>query len=238
MKAFLKLFVACVIALAMVSWERFGTQSHVSLLALGSGDSELSSRTPTGLASLFADGVADPTRLPQATGQEPPATVPNVAGNSYYLDPTSGVKVWRATSASYPCAANNGGSFHDYGDVLQISGDLGGNKHTLLIRTCGGYKLVDFERGQGFSNWRSLASDSYPAHDLSFTFSYKKDTPHIAYVTTAGGRLVRYNTRTNKAEPIGNFPKPWTGESWLQNDKNDRWFVATTATNGACVAFN
>src|SRR5262245_32201199 len=238
MKVSLILSSVCVIALATFSHWRFGAQAHVSLIALAAGDSVSQSRTSTGFTLQIAGGVADPTRLPQATGQEPPATVPNVAGNSYYLDPTSGVKVWRATSASYPCAANNGGSFHDYGDVLQISGDLGGNKHTLLIRTCGGYKLVDFERGQGFSNWRSLASDSYPAHDLSFTFSYKKDTPHIAYVTTAGGRLVRYNTRTNKAEPIGNFPKPWTGESWLQNDKNDRWFVATTATNGACVAFN
>src|SRR5215831_3071824 len=238
MKAFLILFGACIIALAMVSWERFGTQAQVSLRALAAGDSELPSRTPTGLPSLIADGVADPTKLPKATGQAPPGAVPNVAGNSYYLDPTSGVKVWRATSPSYPCAANNGGSFHDYGDVVQISGDLGGNRHTLLIRTCGEYKLVDFERGQGFSNWRSLASDSYPAHDLSFTFSYKKDAPHIAYVTTGGGRLARYNTLTNIAEPIGNFPKSWTGESWLQNDKYDRWFAATTAGNGGCVAFN
>src|SRR5262245_40965414 len=238
MKAFLKLFGSCAIALAMFSWERFGTQAHVSLLALASGDSELPPQTPTVLASLIADGVADPTRLPKATGQAPPGAVPNVAGNSYYLDPTSGVKVWRATSASYPCADNNGVSSHDYGDVLQISGDLGGNKHTLLIRTCGEYKLVDFVRGQGFSNWRSLAPDSYPAHDLSFTFSYKKDTPHIAYVTTDSGKLARYNTLTNTAEPIGNIPKSWAGVSWLQNDKYDRWFVANTAGNKGCVAFN
>src|SRR4030095_14541086 len=238
MKAFSILFVVCIIALAMVSWEGFGTQAHVSLLALAAGNSGLTSRTPTGLASQIAGGVADPTRLPRATGQAPPGAIPNAAGNSYYLDPTSGVKVWRATSASYPCAANNGGSFHDYGDVVQISGAIGGNRHTLLIRTCGGYKLVDFIRGQGFSNWRNLASDSYPAHDLAFTFSYKIDTPHIAYVTTGSGRLVRYNTLTNIAETIGNFPKSWTGESWLQNDKNDRWFVATAATNGACFAFN
>ena len=97
MKAFLILFGACIIALAMVSRERFGTQAQVSLRALAAGDSELPSRTPTGLPSQIADGVADPTKLPKATGQAPPGAVPNVAGNSYYLDPTSGVKVWRAT---------------------------------------------------------------------------------------------------------------------------------------------
>src|SRR5262245_19817363 len=197
MKAFSIFFGVCIVALAIVSLERFVTQAHVSLPALTAGASASEPRTPTGLPSQTAGGVTDPTKLPKATGQTPPGAVPNVNANSYYLDPTSGVKVWRATSASYPCAANNGGSFHDYGDVLQISGDLGGNKHTLLIRTCGEYKLVDFERGQGFSNWRSLALDSYPAHDLAFTFSYQKATPHIAYVTTGRGRLVRYNTRTN-----------------------------------------
>src|SRR5262245_14632587 len=107
MKAFLNLFGACIIALAMISWERIGTQAHVSLLALAAGDSELPSRILTGLPSLIAGGIADPTKLPKAIGQAPPGAVPNVAGNSYYLDPTSGVKVWRATSASYPCAANN-----------------------------------------------------------------------------------------------------------------------------------
>src|SRR5262245_30587166 len=87
---------------------------------------------------------ADPTLLPKAVGQGPVGPNPNIAGNTFYNDPTSGVRVWRATSVSYPCANNTGGSMHDYGDVLQISGDLGGNKHTLYFHTCGEYKLVDF----------------------------------------------------------------------------------------------
>jgi hypothetical protein len=189
-------------------------------------------------AQVSGTGVADPTLLPKAIGQTPPSVIPNISANTYYNDPTSAVKVWRATSATYPCANNNGDNAHDYGDVLQISGDLGGNKHTLFFRTCGEYKLVDFVRGQGFSNWRSLASGAYPAHDLSFTFSYKKDTPHIAYVTTGSGQLIRYNTLTNKIENTGLFPKSWAGNGWLQNDKNDVWFVGNTAGNAACVAFN
>ena len=193
---------------------------------------------PAPVATSSLTGTADPTLLPKATGQIPPSAVPNIEAGTYYNDPTSGVKVWRATSVRYPCSNNINGSFHDYGDVLQISGDLGDNKHTLYLHTCGEYKLVDFVRGQGFSNWRSLASDAQPAHDLSFTFSYNSATPYIAYVTTNIGQLVRYNTITNKTEIAGLFPKTWTGTSWLQNDKNDAWFVANTENNAACVAFN
>src|SRR5262245_29974107 len=108
MKVSLILSSLCIIALATFSHWRFGTLAHVSLIALAAGDSVSQSRTSTGLTLQIAGGGADPTMLPKATGQAPPDAVPNVNANSYYLDPTSGVKVWRATSASYPCGANNG----------------------------------------------------------------------------------------------------------------------------------
>ena len=76
----------------------------------------------------------------------------------------------------------------------------------------------------GLSNWRRPAAG--PSGDLAFTFSNNPATPQIAYVYT-GSQLVRLNTATNQVQNTGNFPKSGGG-GWLQQDKNDAWFVYTS----------
>ena len=174
----------------------------------------------------------DPTLLPVAARQLPDvvaytalqvATQP--AGFSYN-DPVSGVKVWKVTSGSTP--APNSGAGHDYADgANQVSRGWGANNntHTLLIRGDGmAYYLVDFTRGAGFANYRALPSAGQPAIDLGFTFSSVAGQERIAYVLN-GGQLKRFNTATMQVENTGNFPLTATLFGWLQQDKNDEWFV-------------
>jgi hypothetical protein len=183
-------------------------------------------------------GKADPTLLPPAAGQSIPNTTPAVAGGESYLDPVSGVRVWRATSENYPCAGNTGFRYHDYGDTNQISHEWGDGYQTILIRTCGEYHLVDFKRGVGFTNWRKFAPGAQPDSDLSFIFSSNPATPRIAYVIN-NGSLIRYNTATNQVENTGNFPKTaWGARAWLQGDINDIWFVANSASQTSSMAWN
>ena len=187
-----------------------------------------------------AQTKADPTLLPKATGQVWTSSTPgaNTAGGNYYVDPTSSMRVWRATSPTYPCASNTGESHHDYGDVTQISREWGSGFHTLLIQTCGSYRLVDFKRGVGFSNWRTFTSGGGPSSDLHFTFSNNPATPQIAY-SLNNSNLVRYNTATNQVENTGNYPKSnWTSGPWLQNDVNDEWFVAINSSKTTATAWN
>ncbi len=181
---------------------------------------------------------ADPTLLPVATGQSAPLKTPVVEGGKSYLDPVSGVKVWRATSQSYPCANNNGVRHHDYGDSNQISHEWGNGFQTLFLRTCDEYHLVDFKRGVGFSNWRKFSAGAHPDSDLSFVFSNNPDTPRIAY-SIHNGALVRYNTGANQVENTGNYPKTnWGARGWLQNDITDTWFVANNKSQTSCKAWN
>jgi len=192
------------------------------------------------LAACFRleSGKADPTLLPIAAGQSTPIKTPAAAGGESYLDPVSGVRVWRATSENYPCVGNTGLRIHDYGDTNQISHEWGDGYQSILIRTCGEYHLVDFKRGVGFRNWRKFAPGSHPDSDLSFVFSNNPATPRIAY-SISGGVLIRYNTATDRAENTGNFPKNgWNARGWLQNDINDTWFIANSASQNSCKAWN
>jgi len=183
---------------------------------------------PKGVTS----GAPDPTLLPVAARQAPNvlayaalqvATQP--AGFSYN-DPVSGVKVWKATSSTTP--APNSGAGHDYADgANQVSRGWGpnNNTHTLLIRGDGmEYHLVDFTRGAGFSNYRLLPPTARPMRDLRFTFSSVAGQERIAYVIS-GGQLKRFNTATMQVENTGNFPLTAALFGWLQQDKNDEWFV-------------
>jgi hypothetical protein len=216
------------------------TAAHGSSTALNTSLVATHTQALPGLSSNTTppSGKADPTLLPPATGQSAPTTTPAVAGGKFYLDPVSGVRVWRATSENYPCADNTGLRHHDYGDTNQISHEWGDGYQTLLIRTCGEYHLVDFKRGVGFTNWRKFASRADPDSDLSFVFSNNPATPRIAY-SIHNGALIRYNTATNQVENIGNFPKTgWGVRGWLQNDITDTWFVANSASQTSCKAWN
>jgi hypothetical protein len=180
--------------------------------------------------------------LPVASAQVPnevayrALNVPAMAAGQSYLDPISGVRVWKVTSPSIPVA--NPGAHHDYADGgVQVSRAWGpnGDSHTLLaFADNAGHWLVDFTRGQGLRNWRRPAVG--PSGDLNFTFSNNPATPQIAYVFT-GSQLVRLNTATNQVANTGNFPKALGSGGWLQQDATDTWFVKGNGTDQV-VAWN
>ncbi|HEX4468540.1 MAG TPA: Ig-like domain-containing protein [Gemmatimonadaceae bacterium] len=184
--------------------------------------------------------VADPTLLPIAARQLPAfesyAGASLAAGMSY-SDPVTGVRVWKATSASVPVA--NTQATHDYGSgPLQVTRDWGNNQHTILVNV-GGHYLVDFTRGGGFSNWRRTPTVN---SDLCFTFSFVPATPQIAYFLN-GTTLHRYDTRTNAVSDSGNFPKSFASITtssllWLQQDRNDEWFVMMPSDQSLVIAWN
>jgi hypothetical protein len=184
--------------------------------------------------------IADPTLLPIAARQLPQfESYPgaSLAAGMSYSDPVTGVRVWKATSASVPVA--NTQATHDYGSgPLQVTRDWGTNQHTILVNV-GGHYLVDFTRGVGFSNWRRTPAVN---SDLCFTFSFVAATPQIAYFLN-GTTLHRYDTRTNTVADSGNFPKSFasiTSSSllWLQQDRNDEWFVMMPGDQSLVIAWN
>jgi len=182
--------------------------------------------------------VPDPTLLPVASAQAPNVAaynalnVPGQPAGFSYNDPTTSVKVWKVTSSTVP--APNTGAGHDYADgPNQVSLGWGANNdtHTILIRGDGmAYYLVDFTRGVGFSNYRLLTVQ--PRMDCAATFSSVAGQERILYIMT-NSQLVRYNTATMSVQNTGYFPLSQTFQTWLQQDKNDVWFVgmvnATTA---------
>jgi WD40 repeat protein len=177
-------------------------------------------------------GVADPTRLPVASGQVPNVVaytalnMPSQPAGFSYLDPVTGVRVWKVTSSSIPTTNSDAG--HDYSDgpnEVSLGWGPNNNTHTILIGAPQGearYYLVDFTRGVGFTNYRRLTVQ--PMHDLGFTFSNLSGQPRIAYIMTAT-QIVRYNTATMRVENTGNFPLNHDLVAWLQHDRHDEWFV-------------
>ena len=186
--------------------------------------------------------TADPTLLPRAAQQA--GLFQQYVGGSLragqsYLDPVTGVRVWKVTDPSTPVA--NGSAIHDYSSgPVQASREWSGH-HTVLVGfASGGTRyLVDFTRGVGLSNYRPAPSVNA---DLSFSFSLNPATPQIAYYLS-GNTLSRYNTATNTAAPTGFFPKSFASVTsaqlfWLQQDMNDTWFVMMTRDQSTIIAWN
>src|SRR5437879_6778526 len=115
-------------------------------------------------------GTPDPTLLPIATTSQAPLTtaydalnVPAIAAGGSYLDPTTGVKVYKITSATFPTSSPNWG--HDYaegGD--EVSLPYNGTTRAVLVHG-GAYWLVDFTPGVGVSNGRQLTGSLAPVQD-------------------------------------------------------------------------
>jgi hypothetical protein len=186
--------------------------------------------------------IADPSALPTAQRQAPDFaryTGAALSSGQSYLDPVTNVRVWKVTDAATPVA--NVGGMHDYASgAVQISREwtgAGGPTHTLLLMTeNSGHYFVDLTRGQGLSNWRPTPSVNA---DLCVTFSYNPATPRIAYYLS-GTVLRRYNTATSANEPAGNFPHDFGGTqlTWLQQDRNDEWFVMMPRDQSRVIAWN
>jgi hypothetical protein len=176
-------------------------------------------------------GVADPTLLPVASGQVPPTGSygRTLTSGQRYTDPVTGVPVLKVTDASTP--TSNARAHHDYsegGPYISQPWQAGGvTYYTLMVAADGRRYLVDLRYDAlTLSNWRSIDI----AGDLAFSFSLNPATPRIAFteLNSAVGAVQRYNTATNQTENTGNWPwRPNVGGlSWLQNQLNDRWFVA------------
>jgi len=186
--------------------------------------------------------IADPTQLPIAARQAPPAGTygRNLTSGQTYIDPVSGMTVLKITDANTP--AVNTRAYHDYSEGgPYISqpwlGTDGQTYYTLMMGAGPNRYLVDLRYDNlALSNWRPIDLDG----DLSFAFSLDPSTPRIAFVelNSLSGVVQRYNTATNRVENIGNWPwRPAAGRStWLQTQLNDTWLLAMGG-NTTVVAF-
>jgi hypothetical protein len=208
------------------------------LLAYGGPVAHMGAAQAPKATAKAHSSLPDLAQLPVALAQ-PPALeawrllrVAEMKAGTSYLDPTTRMRVWRATSAVVPQA--NGGAGHDYADGgWEVSRAWGNGTHTLLVRGQGmPYWLVDFERGSGFRNWRRFPSGAEPVSDLSFTFSADPLTPRIAFIDI-GQQLVRFNTASMRIENFSPFPRTFPAGPWLHQDRRDEWFVKLTGEHTA-----
>ncbi len=180
--------------------------------------------------------TADPTLLPVATTTQLPLisaynalNVPALAHGQSYLDPTTGVKVWKLSDPSFPTA--NAGFAHDYADGNhEVSLPHTGQTRTILVCHVGQNQrwLIDFNPGTGFSNPRNLYGTPFsPPSDIKFTFSSNPATPYYAYVFNSG-QIKRIDIRgaTPTEAPGGGWPLALSyTPQWLHQSKDDEFFT-------------
>jgi hypothetical protein len=170
--------------------------------------------TPNPAALAAAASQAKNTSAYDALG------VPSLAAGSSYNDPVSGLRIWKASSATVPVA--NANVQHVYSEgPCHISHEWAVGWHTLVIGTASDGYLVDHQRGVGFSNYRA-----FPVGVGQLTFSQNTATPRICYVQTAT-QVRRYDTATMSYADTGYFPATMYGGGWLQNDANDEYIVTS-----------
>lgn len=175
---------------------------------------------------LAGTTTADPAALPNASGQIKNAVaynalnIPAMAAGGSYIDPITGVKVWKVTSATVPVA--NTFTTHWYSDgPSQISREYS-NKHTLWVQSTGGtIYFADFSRSGGLTNYRAA-----PAGTLMATFAKDPATPSIVYLAMSNNTLRRYDVATSAFADVAPFPATFNGNQWLANDMTDVHFIA------------
>jgi len=186
-------------------------------------------------------GTPDPTLLPVATTSQAPLTtaynglnVPAIAAGGSYLDPTTGVKIYKITSATFP--ASSSGWWHDYaegGD--EVSLPYTGTTRALLVRGSSGYWIVDFTPGVGVGNGRALTGSFVPVHDQAFAFSSNPATPYYAYVSN-GTSVRRLDIRTMTEAQGNGWPVLNESEAvWLQQSENDAFFTWMRGQSGPVI---
>src|SRR5947208_7675549 len=178
-----------------------------------------------------AQGLPDPTVLPYANRQTPNWAAYQTLGifaaaaNTPYLDPVTGVRITKITSAAVPQVeqspgifVNNASMHVDYAEGGPfISREWGSLQHSVLVRPAGGYppSIVDYQRGVGTGNWRQFPKTNahfpgqpapYPQKDLRSSFSSVAATPRILFFVDKD-TLYRFNTDTMDFEGDGvNIP--------------------------------
>lgn len=158
------------------------------------------------------------------------------AGGSY-VDPASGVKVYKVTDANTPTAANIGMAVTYSTQGLQINGPWGAssNQYTIFFHNGKGASfLVDYKLGGTFSNYRST-----PAGEGAMAMSRK--SPQIMYYL-GGGQLHRFDTSKNALADVAPFPIAFstaTGDkSWLMVNQDDTWASAVAADGQSVTALD
>jgi len=174
-------------------------------------------------------GTPDPTLLPVATTTQGPLTaaydalnVPRLAAGSWYLDPTTGVKIYKLTSGTFPTSSSSW--YHDYaegGD--EVSLPYNGNTRSVLVNGSG-YWLVDFTPDVVVGNARRLTGSLTPCLDMAFTFSSNPATPYYAYVSNCSS-VQRIDIRTMTLAPGNGWPVNEAGAGWLHQTENDAFFT-------------
>jgi hypothetical protein len=197
----------------------------VLLLAVSFG-----AHRPTGAVDEVTE--PDPLLLPEATASQAPLKaayealgVPSLAAGRSYLDPTTAVKVFKLTSATWPAAGASwrNGSFEG-GNEVSLPQD-GGTRAVRVRQDRGDWWLVDFAPAAGASNPRPLTGDLAPSSDLAFTFSNNPATPYYAYVGS-GSLVRRIDIRTMTEAPGNGWPVTGqAGATWLHQSENDGLFV-------------
>ncbi len=158
--------------------------------------------------------------------------VPAMAAGASYIDPVTGVKVCKLAASPTPSTQSQG-FFNEYSTLgLQISQAWGPslNKYTIIFEdNVGGVYLVDYTLGGTCSNYRTMATS-----EGNYSFSRVPGEAQILYYTT-GAQLVRYNTGTMTAAPLGGYPYTWAtvGGAWLQFNRKHTWATALTAQQGS-----
>jgi hypothetical protein len=190
--------------------------------------------------------LPNPTLLPTATIAQVPLTaaysllnVPSKAAGGFYLDPTTAVKIYKLTSATFPAAGANWG--HDYsegGD--EVSLPYNGTTRAILVYSGSSHWLIDFTPGVGVSNPRPLTGTLAPWIDLAFAFSNNPATPYYAYVSN-GTTVRRIDIRTMSEAPGNGWPitdvpdAGGYGPIWLHQAENDSFFTWMRGANGPTV---
>jgi hypothetical protein len=178
----------------------------------------------------------DPTLLPVATVDQIPLTtaynalnVPSMAAGSSYRDPTTNVKVYKLTSATFPASRPSWG--HDYSEGgAEVSLPWSGTKRTVKVFDwSGSHWLIDFDpqATPALSNPRQLTGALHPTADISFAFSLNPANPYYAYLANGQGQIVRIDVRTTALAPGGGFPVATNSgqQQWLTQSEGDTLFA-------------
>ncbi|HEY2943403.1 MAG TPA: hypothetical protein VGN09_13290, partial [Vicinamibacteria bacterium] len=213
------------------------------LAAPAAADPAPGSRDLKGVPPLLGADKAlpDPTLLPVATTTQVPLTtaynalnVPSLPAGGSYLDPTSGVKIYKLTSSTFPTSG------FKWGHAYSEGGDEVSLPHTGTTRTIhvftgdGSHRLIDFTPGVGVSNPRLLTGNLAPWIDLAFAFSNNPATPYYAYVSN-GSTIRRFDVRTMTEVPGNGWPVTDSQACWLHQSENDGFFVWMRGANGSTI---
>lgn len=195
-------------------WCNGGVRAWVWFLIAGCGrigfdPSETSLPPPDDAVTEFPGAHADPELLPLATGQTEAATAPGAAilAKQSYLDPITGVRVWRLTDENFPLA-NLGANCDLELAGAQVSAAWNDDHHTIAIELdiAGGSRrrhLIDLQHGLGVEADTPLVIQG-PEETMAFTAD--PTNPRVLFATDSSKRLHRIDTATNTVADIRPFP--------------------------------